>query len=132
MRTLWTAILIAAVATAGCTGFERAETAAKAKHSMIGMTKEQVLTCMGPPARQASAGTTDAWAYASDDGATYGKISGDRVTTFGDGQCIVNVLFERDRVSSVKYLGQTSTAGTLTGAITEDDQCAYAVKQCIQ
>jgi hypothetical protein len=40
---------------AGC-AFQRAEIAQEAQHKMVGLTKEEVLRCMGPPAAKMAEG----------------------------------------------------------------------------
>ena len=63
-----TAIIIAlAVAAGGLTGcaIERAQVAQDAQSRMIGLTKEQVLSCMGVPAAKAAEGATKVWSYNS-------------------------------------------------------------------
>jgi hypothetical protein len=44
---------------------QRTEIASEAKTSMIDMTKEKVLACMGAPTQQAAAGETEVWSYSS-------------------------------------------------------------------
>jgi outer membrane protein assembly factor BamE (lipoprotein component of BamABCDE complex) len=55
MRILAVMALSATFALGGC-AFERAKVAQEAQGSMIGMPKEQVLACMGPPINRASEG----------------------------------------------------------------------------
>ena len=43
---------------------------------MVGMSKEQVLTCMGPPASKTAEGQTEVWSYNSGDGTTFASGSG--------------------------------------------------------
>jgi hypothetical protein len=47
-------------ALGGC-AFQRAEIAQDARAQMVGMPKEQVLACMGPPANKAAEGATEVW-----------------------------------------------------------------------
>ncbi len=58
-----------ALAVSGC-AFQRAQVAKVAQTKMVGMTKEQVLRCMGPLAQKAAEGQTEVWTYASGNGAT--------------------------------------------------------------
>jgi hypothetical protein len=62
---------IAATLLAACS-VQRGETARSAKEQMIGLPKEKVLACMGPPANQMTVGGTEVWAYASGNGETVG------------------------------------------------------------
>jgi hypothetical protein len=75
MRNLGIAAL--GVALSGC-AIQRAQVAQDARAQMVGMSKEQVLTCMGPPVSKATEGQTEVWAYNSGDGTTFasGSVSG--------------------------------------------------------
>lgn len=48
-------IILLPLFMAGC-ALERAQTAATAQRTMIGMSKEQVLACMGPPGQRSAEG----------------------------------------------------------------------------
>jgi len=116
--------------------YQRAGTAAIAKSSMIGMTKEQVLTCMGPPIRTAQAGSTEVWSYSSggdsySGGAATGYAYGGSATATASGwtksrSCTVNIILSGDGVTAVNYLGRTG------GLLTKGEQCAFAVENCIR
>ena len=116
---------------------------------MIGLTKEQVLACMGPPAAHAAEGATEVWSYESGNdrrttvafgqsrtsGSLYGSpgyASGSAVTlSSGVGvsarrHCTVNVVMSEGRVSRVNYSGPTG------GLLTPGEQCAFAVSNCVQ
>lgn len=103
---------------------------------MVGMSREQVLACMGPPANKAAEGQTEVWSYASGNG--YSASNG--TTQLGHGLggglmadsssistqrfCRINVVMNAGNVSAVNYAGPTG--GLLTGG----EQCAYAVEAC--
>jgi hypothetical protein len=53
--------------SAGC-AIERAQQAQNAKVQMIGMSKEMVLSCMGPSSQKSSEGATEIWTYPSGTG----------------------------------------------------------------
>jgi outer membrane protein assembly factor BamE (lipoprotein component of BamABCDE complex) len=92
---------------------------------MVGMSKEQVLVCMGPPASKAAEGQTDVWSYNSEDGTTIasGSVSqGVSSRRF----CQINVVMSGGAVSAVNYQGPTG------GLITAGEQCAYAVDACVK
>jgi hypothetical protein len=139
---------VIAVGVAGC-AIERAQVAGEAQQKMIGLTKEQVLTCMGPPATKAAEGATEVWSYNSGNDhtqvATFGQstttasVYGNRnfasgnAYTLGSGMgvssrryCTVNVVMGGGRVSRVNYSGPTG--GLLTGG----EQCAFAVQNCVR
>jgi hypothetical protein len=96
---------------------------------MIGMSREQVLVCMGPPANKAAEGQTEVWSYNSGDGTTvtsgsvsYGNFPGSSSCRF----CQINVVMSGGAVSAVNYQGSTG------GLITASEQCAYAVDACVK
>ena len=142
------AVMAVTTVVAACS-IQRAQVAGEARTKMVGMTKEQVLACMGPPANKASEGNTEVWAYNSGNGrtqvATFGQglthasaygtpnyVSGSAVTTtsgFGVAThryCTVNVVMSDGRVTRVNYSGPTG------GVLTEGEQCAFAVQNCLQ
>lgn len=94
------------------------------------LRKEQVLTCMGPPATKAAEGQTEVWSYDSGDGATLtsgsvsrgGGFSGVSSSRF----CHINVVMSGGAVAAVNYQGPTG------GLITAGEQCAYAVNACVR
>jgi hypothetical protein len=135
---------------AGCS-VQRALVAQDAQAKLVGLTKEQVLACMGPPANRMAEGATEVWSYNSGDGRTTTvasatsttdmNASGSRfgntvdmsgtATSSGFGtavtkrrSCTVNVTIVDGRVNRVNYLGPTG------GLLTAGEQCAYAVQNC--
>jgi outer membrane protein assembly factor BamE (lipoprotein component of BamABCDE complex) len=144
MRYMATASL--ALVVAGCS-IQRAQIASDAKATMVGMTREQVFTCMGPPANKASEGSTEIWSYPSGNGyqsstvvgSTDGTFNATRsgndvygtANTFGSATgvntrrfCTVNVVLQGNQVSQVNYAGPTG------GLLTAGEQCAFAVETC--
>jgi hypothetical protein len=139
-------LALAAMFLAGC-AFQRAQVAQDAQASLVGLPKEQVLACMGPPQNKAAEGQTEVWSYASGNGFS-STIATSNVQTNGQAQalgnqvygsssssgfgtavshrrfCTVNVVMTGGYVSAVNYLGPTG--GLLTGG----EQCAYAVEAC--
>jgi hypothetical protein len=75
MRVLGVVALAAALC--GC-AIQRAQVAQDARVQMVGMSKEQVLACMGPPASKAAEAQTEVWGYNSGDGTVVasGSVSG--------------------------------------------------------
>lgn len=126
MRSLGIAAL--AVAVSGW-ALQRAQMAQDARIQMVGMSREQVLACMGPPANKAAEGQTEVWSFNSGDGtvlvsgsASYGSFSGNSSRRF----CQINVVMSGGAVASVNYQGPTG------GLITAGEQCAYAVDACVK
>ncbi len=122
---------------------ERAQVAQDAQVKMVGLQKEQVLACMGPPAQKSAEGSTEVWSYNSGDGSTVtssfasanAMVSGNRYAASGSGwgsgfaetsqkYCIINVVMTGGRVTQVNYSGPTG------GPITGGEQCAFAVRNC--
>jgi hypothetical protein len=121
-------IVALAIALGGC-AIQRAQTAQDARVQMVGLPKEQVLICMGPPASKATEGQTEVWSYNSGDGTTiasgsvsYGSYSGVSSRRF----CQINVVMSGGSVSAVNYQGPTG------GLISAGEQCAYAVDACVK
>lgn len=135
--TMRAIIILGACAAVAACAFQRAETASRAQASMIGMPAEQVLACMGVPSGRQQLGSTEVWAYQSggdsvSSGSGYGQsIGGGGAIGFGSSNtknkyCVVNVVMKNDVVSQVNYSGRTG--GLLTG----DEQCAFAVNNCVR
>ncbi len=125
MRILGIVALCAALG--GC-AFQRAEIAQDARTQMVGLSKEQVLACMGPPANKAAEGATEVWGYASGNGMTVATASYDRfggTAVSSNRFCNVNIVMTSGRVSAVNYTGPTG------GLLTAGEQCAYAVNSCV-
>ena len=140
------AVALAAVLT-GCAA-QRAQVAQDAQQQMRGLTKEQVLSCMGPPANRAAEGKTEVWSYSSGGEtlitghssmfgtanaySTPGGAFAQGVAnsnSFGMAQqryCVVNVVISGGTVSTVNYSGPTG------GIFTGGEQCAYAVRNCVR
>jgi len=132
-------VVCAVIMLCGCTVM-RAKQADEARTNMIGLSKEQVLACMGPPISKAAEGATEVWSYNSGNGYVAGSsVSTANVTaqggyasgygsTFGVSSrrfCTVNVVMNQSRVSQVNYIGPTG------GLLTAGEQCAFAVANCV-
>ena len=116
------------VALGGC-AIQRAQIAQDAGAQMVGLSKEQVLTCMGPPANKAAEGATEVWGYASGNGMTVARASYDRYggTAVASSRfCNINIVMASGRVTTVDYKGPTG------GLLTAGEQCAYAVDACVK
>jgi hypothetical protein len=133
------ALMAAFVLVSGC-AIQRAQLAGDAKTQMIGKSKEQVLACMGIPHGKAAEGTTEVWSYNSGNGYTEGfgsssvSASGGRgyASLFGTSSsvsqsrfCTVNVTMMNGRVQALNYTGPTG------GLLTEGEQCAFVLKNCV-
>src|ERR1043166_6244050 len=122
MRLMQHTAIGLAVAAGGLTGcaIERAQLAHDAQSRMVGLTKEQVLSCMGVPAAKAAEGATEVRPYNSGNAYTTGSGFGISSRRY----CTVNVGMSGGRVSRINYSGPT---GALLSA---GEQCAYPVQNC--
>jgi outer membrane protein assembly factor BamE (lipoprotein component of BamABCDE complex) len=112
----------------GC-AIQRAEIAQDARAQMVGMSKEQVLACMGAPVSKAAEGATEVWGYNSGDGTTFATASFDRfggTAVSSNRFCKINIVFGSGQVSAVNYTGPTG------GLLTAGEQCAYAISPCVK
>jgi hypothetical protein len=81
-------------------------------NGMVGLSKEHVLSCMGPPSSTAQVGTTEVWAYNSlgpIDSSTV--VSGNQSLVVGSTStsqqfCLVNLTMQSDRVVAANYRSQ--------------------------
>ncbi len=114
----------------GC-ALQRSQQAQDAKLQMVGMTKEAVLVCMGPPAGKTAEGATELWTYPSGNGQvdSSAMVSGGQGFGFATGSasrryCVVNIAFQGGKVSQINYTGATGSAGNslLTSQIGTDEQ----------
>ena len=112
-------ILAAAIVLSGC-AIQRSMDASSAQKKMIGMNQEDVLACMGVPSTSGAVGSTEAWSYISGDGRRIGSASDSQGRS-----CTVNINFQQKIVRSVNYAGPTG------GLLTQGEQCAYVIQNCI-
>ncbi len=80
---------------------------------MIGLSKEQVLACMGPPRNKG--GATEVWSYNSRNNVTPAGGGNGRYST-------INVKMWNGHVGALDYSGP--------GLITPNEACAFAVEKC--
>ncbi len=100
---------------------------------MVGMNKEDVLACMGPPKQKAHVGETEVWSFASTDGSSHGygnsyKYGANAFSYSARDKsfCTVNIVMKSDRVTAVRYNGPRG------GLLDPDEQCGYAVEHCVE
>jgi hypothetical protein len=124
----------------GC-AVQRAQDAEDAKTQMVGMSKEDVFACMGPPTQKSSEGKTEIWSYPSSNGrvdslataGAYGTAGNNSASAFGVASgfsekrfCVVNLVMASGKVKAVNYNGPTG------GVFTKGEQCAYAIENCVK
>jgi len=94
------------------------------------------LTCMGSPANTAATGSTEVWTYSSGNGRTdtfgvadawgdHGWLTGSGSTTTTSRYCKIDVVMIGGRVTHLNYSGPTG------GLLSQGEQCAYAVENCL-
>ncbi len=95
---------------------------------MVGMSREDVLACMGPPLQKATEGTVEVWRYATGSGqqALFSATNGNAIGASFNRYCIINIAFRGAGVSSLSYSGPS---GPPVGPYAE---CALAVKECVR
>lgn len=128
MRVAVYALIGVALVCGGCAS-QRAQVASDAQNTMIGLTKEQVFACMGPPAKQAAVGETEVWSYNSGNGQTVAAVNSNQLGATAVSKqrfCTTNVNLTNGIVSNVNYLGPTG------GLLTAGEQCAFAIQKCVQ
>src|SRR6478609_2918193 len=87
----FTIILSCAMVLAGC-AIQRAQVAQDARAQMVGYSKEQILTCMGPPASKGAEGQTEVWSYASGNGYS-STIASTNTSTTGEATRFGNQVY---------------------------------------
>lgn len=138
MRLSWPIALVIILFCSSC-AMQRASDAASAQKILINKSKEEIFTCMGIPKKKATIGDTTIWLYKSTNGystkhkgSASTKVFNTNEITFGLSDeirvrrfCVVQIVIKNDKVISVNYNGPTG------GFLTEDEQCAYAVQNCL-
>jgi len=120
-------LIFSVVAFTNSCSIQRAEVATKAQSSMIGMSKQQILECMGAASNTQSQGNAEVWNYHSggDYRGSVNLYSNDQYTTgtaiVNRRSCEINVVFENGIVSKILYSGRTG------GILSRGEQCAFAV-----
>lgn len=124
----------ASLLLSACSSFDRADAAAEARRKMVGMGKEDVLACMGPPRQNAHVGATEVWTYRSTEGAGTSTSIRDKIDknlTLDQSYhernfCTINIVMKNGVVAVVHYNGPRS------GFMARDEQCGFAVEHCVE
>lgn len=124
------AIVLLLVALAGCAAQQRAETAKRAQSELVGMSKAELLACAGAPVRAAMAGDTEVLTYVGGGdstvvGAGAASSVGGGVASVHRRYCEVTFVLKTGRVEKINYAGRTG------GLITQGEQCAFVVENCM-
>ena len=123
MRKAWIAAsVILCLGLCGC-GTEWPEVDQVAQAKMIGLSKNKIRACLGPPDWRKSISSTEIWSYGS--GVT--RVDGEGFATFGyprHPRCRVNVVMTNGAVSQVNY------AGLAGDSLDLGERCVFPVAAC--
>ena len=113
-------LLVVATLLAGCasTKFSRADLAERAKVELIGKSKKDILICAGAPVR--SQQDSNAYVVGGADSSTGGGA-----VSVKKRYCEVTFVLRDGMVEKVNYAGRTG------GLITEGEQCAFVLQNCL-
>src|SRR5438094_3484461 len=100
-------IVLAFCSVLGGCAVQRAVVAHSAQEKMVGLSKEQILACMGPPGQKMVEGSTEVWSYNS---------GNDHVTAVGTGYSQANGSINGQRTGSGYSATATSTTTSLSTA----------------
>lgn len=137
----------------------RAQTASTAQATMVGMSKEAVLACMGTPERSMAEGLTEVWTYgsggethsfATGSSGTYGsgsatttaQATGNLITAQTTANARTNTSSSAFGITQRRYcdvhivlkdgrVQAVNYSGRTGGLLTQGEQCAYAVENCV-
>jgi hypothetical protein len=103
----------------GCANKKSSDTH-KARTGLIGMSKAEILSCAGTPAKSVKSNNIEVLTYSYAGGQ---PLSGAGVPQ--QGQCSASFVFQRDRLTRLDYTGRTG------GLATQGEQCGFIVANCI-
>ena len=120
---------------------------AAARNSMVGMSAEQIASCMGRPGTVLTQDNTTVWSYDTFSGAggppilvdptslssqnapqSGGPLSGSFASAMGPpprAACTVTVIFNQGQVDGLNFLGPNGNQ------LSQSDECGQLVQQCI-
>jgi hypothetical protein len=121
--------LVIVLALSGCQPLEVDQVA---QQSMIGLSKRDILACLGEPAQRARAGqATEIWTYPGGQMRGYGPQwaigLNTNVPPFGQpGTCDVKLVMTNGRVSQIRYGAADG------GALPLGQECLFPVESCVK
>ena len=121
--------LIVALALGGCQPLEVDQVA---QQSMIGLSKRDILACLGQPAQRVPSGqATEIWTYTGGQMRGYGPqwaigLNTNLVPLAPPGPCDVVLVMTNARVSEVGY---TAVEG---GGLPLGQECVFPVERCVK
>ena len=143
-RYIW---ILFALASASLLACQIESVATKAQSQMLGLKRDQVMACMGPPRATYEEGSTEIWEYYTESApkTTYYETTEslkdskdedddkDRKSTRTRKEvyttqlnCKIHVVYVGDRVTRVNYTGNTDRGGFY-----KDDECSRVVRNCV-
>jgi hypothetical protein len=122
-------ISVSILSMSGCK-YNRVKVAEKAKIELIGMSKNELLSCAGVPDKAISSNDIEFLSYRSGGETSYSANTfyGYNTTTLINSRtrfCDITITLKNDTVQSVKYSGKTG------GLLTKGEQCAYVLENCV-
>jgi hypothetical protein len=123
--------LLAALALEGCES-QPLEVNQVAQQSMIGLSKRDILACLGQPATRAPAGqATEIWTYVGGHMRGYGPqwaigLNTNLIPFAAPGNCDVVLVMTNARVSQIGY------AAVDGGALALGQECLFPVEACVK
>ena len=118
-------VLFPIVLLAGCASPARVDM----RDRMVGMSENQLATCMGEPARKENVGLTKLWTYYTPDLSYARPLDASliprhhqAVADMGGNACLITVKLESSKVMAVDYANMASTR--------EDAECAASIQRC--
>jgi hypothetical protein len=123
--------LVATLALGGCQG-QPLEVNQVAQQSMIGLSKRDILACLGQPAARAAAGQgTEIWTYVGGQMRGYGPqwaigLNTNLFPFSRPGNCDVVLVMTNARVSQVGYAAIDGSALAL------GQECLFPVEACVK
>ncbi len=132
MKNILVLVVIATLITScASTKFGRADLAKRAKVELIGKSKKDILMCAGVPVRSQQAENMEFLTYYSGgDSDAYvtggvGSSVGGGVVSVKKRYCEVTFILKDGIVEKINYAGRTG------GLITEGEQCAFVLQNCL-
>jgi hypothetical protein len=112
---------ISCAGLAACS-WQRTQLSQDAQSYLIGLTKDEILRCMGRPMATIPEHATEVWSF------EFGNGGG--ATVYGDGavidaRCSVKIVMIGDRVSQVIYSNPRG------GLLSWGDPCYFALQRCM-
>jgi hypothetical protein len=104
----------------GCAN-KKSSGADKARTDLIGMSKAEILSCAGTPAKSVKSNNIEVLTYSYAGGQ---PLSGTGMAQ--QGQCSASLVFQRGRLTRLNYTGRTG------GLATQGEQCGFIIANCLK